>query len=271
MWAIIKKTSHFTERLAMNIKNALKNLGAAVLYLGIYLGCQFAVAFGALFFVGDVNKYLAHLSVIASVLTIAIYILIFVLRRKNVTVEIGIKKIRPVSYVLMPIFGAAVNVIMAYILALIPFPESWLNEYETAISMITAPNDVMAIIYTVLLAPLCEEITIRGLAHTRIRRILPSFAAMIISSCIFGMIHGITIQVIYASLLGLLLAWVFEKSDSLLASILFHIGFNTCGLLIPLYHGNLPILVAVCTAISVGTVMYIQNTSERKIEFIGKY
>ncbi len=255
----------------MDIKNALKNLGAALFYLGIYLGCQFAVSFAALFFLRDINKYIVHLSVIAAVLAVAVYALIFLLRRKNFIHEIELKKIPTASCILMPIFGAAVNVVMAYILALVPFPEAWISEYEAVISTIAMPNSAVSIIYTVLLAPLCEEITMRGLVHTRIRRILPSFAAMIISSCIFGMIHGITIQVIYASLLGLLIAWIFEKSDSLLAPILFHIGFNTCGLIIPMYSGNLLLIIVVCSAVSVGSVIYIQETSAKKIEFIGKH
>ncbi len=255
----------------MNIKYALKSLGAAVLYLAIYLGSQFAVSVAALLLGLDINQYIVHLSAASAVMTIVIFVLIFALRRKKVTHEIELKKIPPISCILMPVFGAAVNVIMAYILALIPFPESWMNEYNAVISEIAVPNNLISVIFTVLLAPISEEITMRGLVHTRIRRILPTFAAMIISSSVFGMIHGVKIQIIYAVLLGLLLAWIFEKSASLLTSILFHIGFNACGLILPLYNGNLPFLLVVCAALSVGIAAYIQQTSKRKIEFVKKY
>lgn len=271
MSAIIRKTLYFIERITMNIKNALLSLGAAVLYLAIYLGCQFVVSFVALLFVRDITEYIVHLSTIAALLTIAAYMLISKLRGKKVTHEIELKKIPLASCILMPIFGAAVNIIMAYVLALIPFPKAWMSEYEATISTIAIPNSVVSVLYTVLFAPLCEEITFRGLVHTRIRKILPTFAAMIISSCIFGLIHGVTIQIIYAALLGLLITWIFEKSGSLLCPLLFHIGFNTCGLIIPLYTGNLPILLCVCTLVSGAALLHIQLTSKQKIEFIGKY
>ena len=255
----------------MNIKYALKSLGAAVLYLAIYLGTQFAVSATALSSGLDINRYIVHLSAASAVLAIMIFVLLFALRRKKVTHEIELKKIPPISCILIPIFGAAVNVVMACILALIPFPKEWMNEYNAVISEIAAPNNLISVLFTVLLAPLSEEITMRGLIHTRIRRILPTFAAMIISSSVFGMIHGIKIQIIYAALLGLLIAWIFEKSGSLLASILFHIGFNACGLILPLYSGNLPLLFVICAALSLGITAYIQQTSKRKIEFVKKY
>ncbi len=254
----------------MNIPNIVKALAEALFYFAVYFVCQLAVAFVGAFLIVDPLKYTVHLSALASVLTVVVYIIIFAKQKRNFASEIELRRTSPIICTVMPIFGAAANVLMAVVISAVPFPDAWMNEYNTAISAIVEADTAVTVIFTALLAPICEEVVLRGLVHTRLRKAIPSFAAMLISSWIFGMMHGVRIQIIYAALLGLLLAWLFEKTGSLLAPILFHIGFNTCGLIIDLYTGALLPLIAVCTLISVLATVYIQLTSKQKIYFVRK-
>ena len=282
----------------MTFKKAASALAAALMYLGIYLLWQvilvFAATFGVSFYFGieaamsggsamqmmqpeftqrvldTVLRYAVHLTAVSAVLTIITYFVMFKVRKKSFFSEISLKRISPIICGVSLVLGVALNVVMTCLVSAIPFPQSWINEYNEAISAIVDTDIYISVIFTAILAPICEEIVMRGLVHTRLKRIMPMFAAMIISSWIFGMIHGVMIQICYAALLGLMLSWVFEKSGSLLAPILFHIGFNSCGLLIGGLEGIPFSILALCILISIGGVAYIQRTSKYKIEFVGK-
>jgi membrane protease YdiL (CAAX protease family) len=74
--------------------------------------------------------------------------------------------------------------------------------------------------------PICEELLIRGLVYMRMRQYLQVNMAIIFSALIFALLHGNMIQGIYAFVLGVILAWFYEKYGSLLAPVLMHITAN---------------------------------------------
>lgn len=60
-------------------------------------------------------------------------------------------------------------------------------------------------------APLSEELLFRGILFERLRMALPFFWAALGSAAFFGLVHGNWAQGIYAALMGLILAWLYEK------------------------------------------------------------
>ena len=86
---------------------------------------------------------------------------------------------------------------------------------------------MLQIITTCIGAPLAEELLFRGLIHRRLRKVLNVVPAMIISSLLFGIIHGNIIQAIYATLIGLICAFVYEKFKNLWAPIILHAAANS--------------------------------------------
>ena len=86
---------------------------------------------------------------------------------------------------------------------------------------------VMQILATCVGAPLAEELLFRGLLYGRLRKILKVVPAMLISSLMFGIIHGNIIQGIYATLIGLICAYVYEKFKSIWAPIILHAAANS--------------------------------------------
>ena len=86
---------------------------------------------------------------------------------------------------------------------------------------------ILIIIVNVILAPIVEEIVFRGLTYRRIREKLGVTAAIILTSLMFGLYHMNMVQFIYATLLGLLLAYYVEKSNSLVPCILAHMAANS--------------------------------------------
>lgn len=90
---------------------------------------------------------------------------------------------------------------------------------------------VLFAVYTVILAPVCEEITFRGLTMGYASKALPFWAANILQSLLFGIIHLNLLQGIHAFFLGLFLGWVCRAGHGIRFSILLHMIFNLLGML----------------------------------------
>lgn len=57
-------------------------------------------------------------------------------------------------------------------------------------------------------------------------------AAVIVSALFFGAFHGNLVQFVYAFIIGLMLAYVYEKFKTIWAPVIFHIGANLISVLI---------------------------------------
>ena len=77
-----------------------------------------------------------------------------------------------------------------------------------------------------VIAPIIEELIFRGLVFNRIKYNYNAVAAIIISAIVFGIYHGNLTQGVYATLLGLCLAYVYNKTENLLVPICIHISAN---------------------------------------------
>ncbi len=75
-------------------------------------------------------------------------------------------------------------------------------------------------------APLAEEIVFRAMIFRTLRKGFALWPAAVLSGIAFGVYHMNLIQGVYASLLGILLAYIYEKTNSLLGVYLFHLSFN---------------------------------------------
>ena len=79
-----------------------------------------------------------------------------------------------------------------------------------------------------LLTPLAEEILYRGIVYNRVRRNFNLILAFIFSALVFGIMHGNMVQAVYGSILGLLIAWVYERFGGFIFPYLIHASANTC-------------------------------------------
>ena len=97
---------------------------------------------------------------------------------------------------------------------------------QVAQSLFTRDSMVIAYISLGILAPIAEEFVFRGLVYRRIRDYMDVKWAIIISSLLFGIYHGNVVQFVFASLLGLALAAVYERYKTLWAPVLGHMAVN---------------------------------------------
>lgn len=82
------------------------------------------------------------------------------------------------------------------------------------------------IMVTVILAPVNEECIMRGIIFCNLKKHMSSVYAIVISAVFFGIFHLNIVQGIYAAVLGLFMAYLANKYQSILASLLFHAVFN---------------------------------------------
>jgi membrane protease YdiL (CAAX protease family) len=87
----------------------------------------------------------------------------------------------------------------------------------------------------ILVAPFGEELLFRGFLYKGLRRRLSSWPAAIISGLAFGSVHyaGLSFLLLIPALVvvGVGLAWVYERRQSVLASMVAHATFNLVGYL----------------------------------------
>ena len=97
---------------------------------------------------------------------------------------------------------------------------------------ISIPGVLIMLVFGGVIVPIAEEIFFRGLLYSWLRQNLKIWPAILISSALFGVLHG-EISIAGATfLMGIILAWIYEKSTSLWPAISIHIINNSIKLLV---------------------------------------
>ncbi len=119
-------------------------------------------------------------------------------------VLLGIVLIAAASIVIEPLVNA--------------FPEQWFERLNAAIG-----RGGWAILMTVFLAPVFEEMLFRGLILESARQKWGASAAILLSSVLFGLVHApIWPQVVNAFIMGIMLGYIYILTDSLVSVIVIH-------------------------------------------------
>jgi len=88
-------------------------------------------------------------------------------------------------------------------------------------AMGAGPRLTMAAI-AVLVAPLAEEMLFRGVLFAAMRARFGFWAAALASSLVFGVVHLAPAQLLPLAALGMVLAWMYERTGSLWPSVVAH-------------------------------------------------
>ena len=117
-----------------------------------------------------------------------------------------------------------------------------------------------AVVVAVIGAPLIEEIVFRGIVFRSLRRVSPPWVAILVSSVLFGLYHMNTVQIVYATLMGLVAGIIYEKSNNLLFPILVHVANNLVAAIqgfIPFESGDIIMnVLSLIMIIPMGYIVY---------------
>ncbi len=99
----------------------------------------------------------------------------------------------------------------------------------------SAAGLLMELLCLGIAAPLAEEAAFRWLVFLRLRDHVKLFPAVLISAVMFGVYHMDLWQGVYAALIGMIFAYLMEKTGSLLSTTLMHAGANIFSILFNKY------------------------------------
>ncbi|MBO5070408.1 MAG: CPBP family intramembrane metalloprotease [Roseburia sp.] len=116
------------------------------------------------------------------------------------------------------------------------FPQ-WLETYMELLEAAGLDETITfgMLIYSVLLAPVCEELVFRGITMRQAKKFLPFWAANIFQAFLFGAFHMNMMQGVYTFCVGLVLGIICEKSGSIYNAIFYHMLFNFWGTVLSQY------------------------------------
>ncbi|MBT6450708.1 MAG: CPBP family intramembrane metalloprotease, partial [Verrucomicrobiales bacterium] len=101
---------------------------------------------------------------------------------------------------------------------------------QEAVQMVMAtehPVEVgLQVVSVVIMAPIAEELLFRGILYNTIKHTGYPLAGMIISAALFALVHGSLALTLPLFVMGFALAWVYEKSGSIIAPMVMHATFN---------------------------------------------
>lgn len=262
--------------MAIFMKNAFQSIGKAAVYFFVYFLIQIlvSVVFSAGLSVkmtmekidaGEVidttemvellNTAIMEsamlMTLIAGILVLFVFWLVFLIRKKKFTNEVCIRPIPAKAILPIAIMAGSFNILTSVIISMFPWPEGWMDSYAASSSAID--NSLTAWLTAVVMAPVLEEIVFRGLVYTRLKKGLPQMMAAIMTSLIFGIAHGTIIWAIYTFIFGMVLIWIFEKFGSLTASILLHLSYNLSGMALALIPEEAGFLILVLFGVSIWT------------------
>ena len=258
-----------------------KNYGAAFLYFVAYFAVQIIVILGFFAYYAidimstGITDYTSITNLMmmrvendtmlitaaSNLLYVLLVFLFFTIRKKSFFRETGIAKLNLRTVVASLSIGAALNILVSFVMNYIPFPEKWWDAYIESSSSLSEDVTVLTVFLAVVAAPIAEEILFRGLLFTRMARGSNLYIAAIISSIVFGIMHGTMIWAIYTFVVGAVLVWLFVKTRSLTAPILAHFAFNGVSFLFTDINIVMIILSVSITAISVDYILRERKTA----------
>jgi len=88
------------------------------------------------------------------------------------------------------------------------------------------------VLYGGIAVPIFEELFFRGLVYSWLRNRLGAASAIPLSALVFALVHWRIEVMVVAFAMGCLLAWLYERSRSVLPCILLHQAFNIAQLVL---------------------------------------
>lgn len=104
------------------------------------------------------------------------------------------------------------------------FPGSEQDYQETVKRFAQFP--VTGILQVCILAPVAEEVLMRGVVLGGLGHTYGAVAALLVSSFLFALLHFNMVQTLSAFVCGLVLGLLYIKTDSILCCMIAHCGYN---------------------------------------------
>jgi len=140
-------------------------------------------------------------------------------------------KLKPLPAVLMVLLFAGLNFILLSVVGLTNLIQHF-PSYEQVVQLLSGGSLVLRILVVGLLAPVAEELLCRGLVLNRLFDWMPKWAAALVGSALFGIVHFNLFQALYAFVLGIMFSLLYIRHRNLLMPIIAHVAFNLANVIL---------------------------------------
>lgn len=137
-------------------------------------------------------------------------------------VGIGVAAYLAFRWVIAPVVGTLFEIVLPLFNIHVEGHEA-VREFQETGSPVVRAGLLVAIAVE---APFFEEIVFRGVLFQTLRRYAGSAAAIVISAAIFAAFHGTVYVIANIFFLGLLFAYLFDRTGSIVPGIVLHFLFN---------------------------------------------
>jgi membrane protease YdiL (CAAX protease family) len=254
------------------IKKEYPSIGQAFGLIGVFVLITIAVALPAELVREKLSPGIQPaLNGITYVLSMGILLLFGIKMRKSLKFQWNMVSI-PVLLLTIPMI-LSLGILIEPLISAIPMPE-FIKEYFNNV----LTKDIYTFLMISLAAPLLEELVFRGVVLQGFLKRYSPAKAIIWSAVIFGVAHLNPWQFLAAFPMGLVIGWVYWKTNSLVPGMLIHFINNSSAFLMLLITNNnfattqqmmgdgraYYIFYGMCIPIFIGSLFLIQQRLKMK-------
>ncbi len=104
--------------------------------------------------------------------------------------------------------------------------------YSAIADMFEHGEPILSFIVIVIMAPILEEYVFRGKVQSFIKREFTASLGVLAQAALFGSLHSLALQKIYATIMGIFLGTIKERTNKLQSTIIVHMTVNFIGWMI---------------------------------------
>lgn len=181
-------------------------------------GCQL-VLFASNIYARTVAGVISGICMLAGILPV-VPMLKEELRERGETLRFA-----PSKAALTAILACSVSLGLNALLTLTGFADSSQTYQKVADKQYGVAFAAGLVLYGVI-SPFAEEVVFRGVIYNRLRRLYSPAVGIVMSGALFGAFHGNLVQGVYGAGLGMLMAYLYERSGKFGIPFLFHAVAN---------------------------------------------
>ena len=221
------------------MKGVLKGIGFFALYFVLTMLFQMllSIAFMAVGAAGGIreedalmtfaNNNLLGMTIFSGILIMIVFFMIFRFRKADIKKEWKLRRFKIKEVVLPIIVAFSYSFIFALITYNMELENSVMiqNSAEYYSGVCSGLGSVLLILNLLIIAPISEEIALRGIVYTRVEKTTNPAVAIVVSSLLFGLMHimvGGIVLVIGAILMGIVFGLIYYKTNSLFICFIAH-------------------------------------------------
>jgi len=224
----------------------VKGIAYTLLYIGIYFAVSF-VLYNILFLwarqgstsFSEIEKIVLNnsyaVTAIVGIVCLIIYYYIGRLRKQPLESAVKRKNVPTIIYAMAVTLAIGcrflVSVYYSFAQKITVLEKSIEKATEINPEITTVTQLFTALFCVAVFAPFFEEIMFRGLVMTELLKIMRPWAAIGLQAIIFGAIHGVLFQSVFAFVIGIALGILYYRSQNILVAMTCHSAFNISAML----------------------------------------